>query len=474
MLAQQDAARQRRTTLGYSLMVVGAIAAYLAIRHTGSNLPLPAPRDTPLQRSVSGRSEPLEHVLLALAVICLFARLLGGLLQRFLHQPAVIGEIAAGLVLGPSVLGAIAPGAYEFLLPASAAPFLGILAKVGVVLFMFLVGLEVDGKLLRRNSHATLVISHASIVVPFLLGSSLALLLYTQYSTEDVGFTAFSLFLGVSMSITAFPVLARILADRGALKTPLGTMALGCAAFDDVTAWTLLALIVGFVSAEEGDAMRTVVYVTIYIVAMFAIVRPLLRALVAREDARGEAPRRTALAVTFGLLLLSAFATEAIGIHGLFGAFLLGALMPHEGHLAEQLRKGLGDVVVILLLPAFFAFTGMRTQIGLIQGAQDWAICLSIILVAVIGKFGGSTAAGRLVGMSWRDASAVGILMNTRGLMELIALNLGLDLGVITPKIFAMMVLMALATTFMASPILNLVLGERGFDGQEAAPKIAT
>jgi Kef-type K+ transport system membrane component KefB len=269
-------------------------------------------------------------------------------------------------------------------------------------------------------------------------------------------------------------VLARILADRGALNTPLGVMAMGCAAFDDVTAWTLLAIIVGFVTAEGSEAAQTVLYLAMYVIAMFLVVRPLLRALIARENARGEAPRRTALAVTFGLLLLSAFATEAIGIHALFGAFLFGALMPHDGRLSDQLRNGLGDIVVILLLPAYFAFTGMRTQIGLIHGAQDWAICGLIVLVAIAGKFGGSAAAGRAVGLSWRDASALGLLMNTRGLMELIALNLGLDLGIITPKIFAMMVLMALVTTFMASPILNLVLGARGFAGSESPVKHAT
>jgi Kef-type K+ transport system membrane component KefB len=452
-----------RTWFSYSVMLAVTLAVWLVIRSYGERLPQPPERGAGFGAIGLDHEGTLAHVLLALAVICLAARLVGGLLRRFLRQPPVIGEILAGLLLGPSLLGAIAPEAYAFLLPPATAPFLGILAKIGVVLFMFMVGLELDPKLLKGSTHSTLAVSHASIVAPFLLGSTLALFLYSEHATSDVSFTVFSLFLGISLSVTAFPVLARILADRDALHTPLGVSALACAAIDDVTAWSLLAIIVGIASAQVEQAAWTLLWVLLYVVAMFVVVRPLLLYLVRREEKIDGPPRRTALAVTFALLLFSAFATEAIGIHALFGAFLFGALIPHDARLSEQLRQSLGDVVVILLLPAFFAFTGMRTEIGLLASPTDWLICFAILTVATLGKFGGSAAAARFVGMSWRDASALGILMNTRGLMELIVLNLGLDLGVITPKIFTMMVLMALATTFMTAPILDLALGRRGF-----------
>jgi Kef-type K+ transport system membrane component KefB len=446
-------------------MLVAAIVAYLAIRHYGEALPKPPASGVAVRTAGEGHASPLAHVLLALAVICFASRLVGGLVRRFLNQPPVIGETIAGLMLGPSLLGAVWPAGSAFLLPPEIVPLLGVLAKIGVVLFMFLVGLELDPKLLRGNSQVTLAISHASIVTPFVLGSLLAFFLYTSYSSAEVPFTVFSLFLGISLSVTAFPVLARILTDRNAVHTPLGATALACAAVDDVTAWSLLAIIVGIAGSHVGEAAWTLLWVAAYIAAMLLVVRPFILWLIAREEKLDGPPRRSALAGTFVLLLLSAFATEAIGIHALFGAFFFGALMPHEARLSEQLRASLGDIVVVLLLPVFFAFTGMRTQVGLMSELSDWLVCLAIIAVATLGKFGGSVAAGRFVGLSWRDASALGLLMNTRGLMELIVLNLGLDLGVITPKVFTMMVLMALVTTFMAVPLLDLLLGRGGFQG---------
>lgn len=453
-----------RTILSYLAMIGATVGIFMWIRTHGEALPIPPNPEDGVGSIQTQHGDALATVLLALAAICFLARLLGGLVRRFLKQPPVIGEILAGLMLGPSLLGAISPQAYEYLLPATAAPFLGILAKVGVVLFMFLIGLELDPKLLRGNSHATIAVSHASIVVPFLLGSSFALWIYTEHATSNVSFTVFALFLGVSMSVTAFPVLARILSDRGATQTPLGATALACAAVDDVTAWSLLAVIVGFANAQMERAWSTLLYVVLYVVVMLVIVRPVLRRLIAREEAISEIPRRTALAVTFVLLLLSAWATESIGIHALFGAFLFGALIPHDGRLAEQLKTSLGDVVLVLLLPAFFAYTGMRTSVGLLDSASDWWLCAAVIGVATLGKFGGAFSAAKLMGLPTREASALGILMNTRGLMELIVLNLGLDLGILTPRLFATMVIMALVTTFMTAPILDLVLGKRGFE----------
>lgn len=454
--------RQIRTLLAYAAMLAATAGIYLLIRARGEHLVAPAPEGAGPEH-VLGHSSTLATVLLALAVIILLARGLGSLFERYLRQPAVIGEIVAGLMLGPSVLGAISPEAAAMVLPASAAPLLGILSKVGVVLFMFLVGLELDPKLLRANGHATVMISHASIVAPFLLGATLALGLYPLYSNSAVSFTVFSLFIGVSLSVTAFPVLARILSDRKVQRTPLGVTALTCAAVDDVSAWTLLAFVVSVASAQVGDAAWTLGYVLGYLLIMFVGVRPLLARFAAHEDAKTGPLSQSALAVVTVGLLLSAVATEAAGIHALFGAFLLGALLPHDGRLAENIRLRLEDMVVVLFLPAFFAFTGMRTQISLVSGSTDWLFCGLIILVATMGKFGGSFLAARLTGLGWRESTALGILMNTRGLMELVVLNVGLDMGVLSPTLFAMLVIMALVTTFATTPILDAVTGERGF-----------
>jgi Kef-type K+ transport system membrane component KefB len=353
------------------------------------------------------------------------------------------------------LLGLISKDALEFLLPSTTAPYLGVVAQIGVILYMFLVGLELNAGLLRDRAHTTITVSHASIVVPFLLGAALALWLYPRLSSTDVPFTSFALFLGVAMSITAFPVLARILSDRGMTRTELGGMALTYAAINDATAWCLLAFVVGVLQAQVGGAVLVAVLTVAYIALMFLAVRPLMTWLARRFDE--ELPRSV---VTFLViaLLLSSLATEAIGIHAIFGAFLLGVVIPHDSAIARTFTHKLEDVVTVLLLPAFFAFTGMRTQIGLVSGVDNWLICGVIILVATVGKFGGTLVAARLTGLGWKNAAALGTLMNTRGLMELIVLNVGLDLGVISPTLFAMMVLMALATTMATTPILYLLV----------------
>jgi Kef-type K+ transport system membrane component KefB len=319
---------------------------------------------------------------------------------------------------------------------------------------------ELDPSLLRKRGHATLAISHASIVTPFLLGAALALWIYPRLSTRDVPFTVFSLFLGVSMSVTAFPVLARILTDRRIHKSPMGVIALTCAAIDDVTAWCMLAFVVSVAQARTTGAFVTFVSAIGYIAAIVLLARP---AMVRLSRLYGLLGRLTqgVMALVFVALLLSSLATDAIGIHAVFGAFALGAVIPHDSGLARELTDRLEDLVVVLLLPAFFAFTGMRTQIGLVTTGSDWLMCGAIIAVASIGKFGGSLAAARLTGMGWRDASALGVLMNTRGLMELIVLNIGLELRVLSPTLFAMLVVMAIVTTFATTPILHFIT--RGF-----------
>jgi Kef-type K+ transport system membrane component KefB len=290
-------------------------------------------------------------------------------------------------------------------------------------------------------------------------------------STRDVPFTVFALFLGVSLSVTAFPVLARILTDRKISRSRMGAVALTCAAVDDVTAWCLLALVVSIAHERAEDAIRTVVLTLVFVAVVLGVVAPQVRKLLPRLDRTADLTR-TELSIVFVAMLASAMTTEYIGIHGFFGAFIFGAIIPHGTRIAREITHRLDDVVAILFLPAFFAFTGMRTQIGLVSGWRSWLLCGLIIMAACIGKFGGTVIASRLVGLRWRDSAALGILMNTRGLVELIVLNIGLDLGVISPKLFTMLVIMALATTFMTTPILHLLLRNHPWIERAAPPAI--
>jgi Kef-type K+ transport system membrane component KefB/nucleotide-binding universal stress UspA family protein len=389
-------------------------------------------------------------------VIIGLSRLLGRGV-RGLGQPLVIAEVLAGILLGPSLLGWLWPSAMETLFPVSSLPVLKMLSQVGLILFMFLIGLELDPRLLKGRGHASVVISHTSIVVPFALGAGAALWFYPRLSDPSVPFSSFVLFMGVAMSITAFPVLARILTERRLMQTKVGALAITCAAVDDVTAWCLLAFVVSIVRATNlAEAALSTVVALVYIAFMLGAVRPFLARLGARVASR-EGLNQNVMALTLLMLLASSFATELIGIHSLFGAFLFGAIIPKEGGLAEALAEKLEDVAVVLLLPLFFAFSGLRTQIGLLNSTDHWLMCGLIILLACLGKFGGSAVAARLTGSNWREAGAIGILMNTRGLMELIVLNLGLDLGVISPTLFTMMVVMALVTTFLTTPLLRVI-----------------
>ncbi len=401
----------------------------------------------------------LLSVLVALTVIMVTARLVGARFKRF-HQPAVIGEVIGGILLGPSLLGRVSPDLAAVLLPAEAAPFLGVIAQLGVILYMFLVGLELDLDVLRSRIATTVAISLTSIVVPFLLGTALAWTIYDGLAPAGVAFIPFALFLGVSMSITAFPVMARILGDRGLQRTPMGILALTCAAIDDAIAWCLLAFVVGVTQSTTDAAIRTLAFTAAYIAAMLTVGRRVATATVARFDASPRIGERS-LALILVAVMLSAVATEFIGIHAIFGAFLFGAILPHESVMARHVTARLEDIVRVMFLPAFFAFTGLRTEIGLVQGMDDWLLCGAIIAVAIVGKFGGAALAAKLAGLDWRDSAALGILMNTRGLVELIVLNIGLDLGVISPRLFTMLVIMALVTTLMTSPILSALLKKR-------------
>ena len=459
----------------YVLLIGAGIAGFYVIKHFGRDLVAP---ELPGAREAFGKGDPklkfdvLVHVLLALATIIVTARLLGGLFAK-LNQPPVIGEVIAGILLGPSLLGRIAPSVSAYVLPTSVAPFLSVLAQVGVILYMFLVGLELDTRLLRKRTHATVAVSHASIVLPFVLGCGLALLLYPRVSTSDVPFTYFALFCGVAMSVTAFPVLARILTDRGVQTSRLGVTALACAAVDDVTAWCLLAFVVSVVKARAAGGLLTFGLTLGYIGAI-VLVRPFLQRIIQNHERRGAVTKNVLTLVLVGLLL-SSLATEYIGIHAVFGAFVLGAIIPAESKIAKELLHKLEDFVVVLFLPAFFAYTGMRTQVGLVSGAGEWLLCGLIIVTACVGKFGGSFAAARISGIGWRDSAALGVLMNTRGLMELIVLNIGLDMKVISPTLFAMLVIMAIVTTMATTPILDVLTGraERDVAGSAMPSRIS-
>lgn len=458
MASDQHSAPLWRTVLAYTVVLVvfvGLIWAVLSYGQAWYGKPISAVAAEATTAQGAGAAthklSPLYHVLLALVSILLLGRWMGKLFTYF-GQPRVIGEMVAGIMLGPSLLGWIWPAAQHFILPEDVAPYLGIIAQIGVILYMFLVGLELNAGLIRSRAHATVAISHTSILVPFLLGSVLALWIFPFYAPEKTPFMSFALFMGIAMSITAFPVLARILTDRKMEDTPLGIVALSCAAIDDVTAWCLLAFVVGIAQAAVGSAVQTILYALGYITIMLLVVRPLAVRYVGNASAAPQ--KRMAVWVLVGLLF-SAMTAEWIGIHAIFGAFLLGAIIPHDAEVAIDFQHKLEDIVKILLLPAFFAYTGMRTEIGLVSGWQAWFFTAIIILVATLGKFGGSCAAARITGLDWPTSAALGILMNTRGLMELIVLNIGLEMKVISPTLFAMMVIMALTTTMMTTPILQ-------------------
>jgi Kef-type K+ transport system membrane component KefB len=406
----------------------------------------------------------LSLLLVQIAVIIVLSRVVG-LLFRRISQPLVIGEIVAGILLGPSFLGLLAPELAAQLFPAVTIPYLNVLAQLGLIFFMFLVGLELNTDHLRGNGKAALLVSHMSIIVPYFLGGLLALYLYDTLSSSDVGFTSFALFMGAAMSITAFPVLARILTERRLNRTALGALAITCAAVDDVTAWCLLAIVISIVrSGDALSAIPTVLLAILYIFFMFTVARPVFTHLserVERSDSGTLSQGMVALIVVG--VLCSAMVTEMIGIHSIFGAFLFGAVLPRGRLFGRALVQKTEDFTIVILLPVFFAYTGLRTQIGLLNSVELWMLCALVILVACVGKFGGATLAARIAGLPWRESAALGVLMNTRGLMELIILNIGLDLGVISPVLFTMMVIMALVTTFATSPLLAWIAPSRSF-----------
>jgi Kef-type K+ transport system membrane component KefB len=401
----------------------------------------------------------LLQLVLTLAIVIALGQLVGRLF-RMAGQPPVIGEVIAGILLGPSFLGWVAPAAYAAVLPSSVVPALEGVAQVGVVLYMFLVGLELGPDRLRGRIGTAVFVAEAGIAVPFALGAVLALYLYPRFSTPDVPFTSFWLFVGIAMSITAFPVLARILTDQRLARTDLGSVALSAAAVADVTAWCLLAFVVGVVQPESGSAFAVTVATAGFVAVMIVVVRPFVTRVAERSTTDDPGWRTIALVLT--ALAAAAYVTEAIGVHAIFGAFMLGAVLPSESRLAAVLHGRFERVVTVLLLPAFFALTGLRTELGLVSTSADWVAVTLVVLLATCGKFGSTLVAARWCGLPWRTSAALGVLMNTRGLMEIIVLNVGLALGVISPRLFTIFVLMAIVTTLATTPVLKALAGPAG------------
>ncbi len=456
--------------LGLIVLCVGGIALFLRCGAAigegvtgGTALPIPV---FAASAASSHSPSPLVILLFQIILISLAAKGMGALFRR-LRQPAVIGEMFAGIVLGPSIFGAVAPGAFHyFFAPESLGP-LYLLSQLGIILFLFAVGAELDPVHLRQRLPLAIGISHASILVPYLLGVGFAFFTYRELAPAGISFTSFALFLGISLSITAFPVLARILSERGLTATPLGIAALTCAALNDLTAWILLALVIA-VAQARGTVLAHPALILVGAVALglllFGVIRPLLR-LYFRRHSSGSGPGPLSRgAIATGLLLSAlacAVATEKLGLHPLFGAFLAGIMAASLPEIAEIRRAVVGQVQEFggaLLLPLFFAFTGLRTELHQIDHLRAWELCLILIALAVAGKWGGTYLAARTAGMARGEASALGILMNTRGLMELVVLNIGYDLGIISPLLFSMLIVMALATTAMTGPLLDRAL----------------
>lgn len=433
---------------GIPLLVGLALANY-----AGPELPAVAAKAAPVPGSdwAQHLSSPLGLFLLQLLVLLLVAKGAGALLKR-MGQPAVIGEMAAGLMMGPLVLGSLLPGLHGTLFPAASLGPLGMLSQLGVLMFLLVAGAELDLGGLRGRRRFAFTVSHAGIAVPFVLGVALAIWLYPEHGPNGVGFTAFALFVGISLSITAFPVLLRILADRGLTHTPLGQTAIACAALGDATAWCLLALIVAAAQATGWvPASLNLLCVVAFIALMLGVVKPWFARQVVRDGSEGR--------WLLGMLLLSlasALVTEVLGIHALFGAFAAGVAVSSNAQLRHLLVARVEPFAVTLLLPLFFAMTGLRMRADALH-ASDLLLCAVVIAVATLGKLLGTWSAARTAGMGSHEAWKLGALMNTRGLMELIVLNLGYELGFLGDRLFAVLVIMALVTTAMTGPLLTLM-----------------
>lgn len=461
----------------YLITLVLAIAAIVGVVKVGASLPThdvappssqeavthvatASPADAFVATLGANLAHPLSRLFIQLIIVIAVCRVVGDLFAR-VGMPAVVGQMSAGILLGPSLFGSVAPQWFGFVFPQESLGQLRLLSQIGICLFMFTVGMELNVAHVRRKAATAFAVSQVSIVVPFLLGVTLAHFVFSELAGPQASFLGFALFMGISMSITAFPVLARILQERGMTRTALGATAISCAAVDDVTAWSILTLVIAVVKATSLLAAAfTWIAALMFIALMTLVVRRALPAWIGREQLGCEEPSGGTLGIVVCVVIAAALCTEVIGIHALFGAFMAGAIMPDVGEFRHRVATLLEKFSSVLLLPLFFVFTGLRTEIALLSGSEDWLLCLGIIAVATLGKLGASSVAARVTGMSWRESLQLGALMNTRGLMELIALNIGYDLGILSPRIFTMLVIMAVVTTMMTGPLLT-VLGVR-------------
>jgi Kef-type K+ transport system membrane component KefB len=469
--------RNLKNTLFY-LLVTGGFTALMywivgqgKLLEVGKKIVSPTSADSQWVQFLSSLFHNLQHplalLLIQIITIVFVARIFGWIFRK-IGQPSVIGEIIAGIVMGPSLFGLYFPDFKDALFPAASLSNLQMLSQVGLILFMFVIGMELDLKALKNKANEAVVISHASIVIPFALGIGLSYFIYPNFVPKDINpltgveqfkipFLSFALFMGIAMSITAFPVLARIVQERGIHKTRLGTIVITCAAADDITAWCILAAVIAIVKAGSFiSSLYVIGLAVLYVICMLFIVKPFLKRI-GELYAKKDNLKKSVVAIFFLTLIVSAYLTEIIGIHALFGAFMTGAIMPDISKFRNIFIEKVEDIAVILFLPLFFVFTGLNTNIGLLNDLYLWKVTGFIILVAVVGKFFGSALAAKFVGQNWRESLTIGALMNTRGLMELVVLNIGLDLGVLTPKVFTMMVIMALVTTFMTGPALDII-----------------
>ncbi len=403
----------------------------------------------------------LPLFLIQILLILTIAKIVGWGFQK-LNQPQVIGEMIAGILLGPSFFGLISPALFEKLFSEHNLAPINAVSQVGLILFMFLIGLELNPQHLKQQGKSALIVGHASIVVPFILGSGLAYVLYPKLSLPNVPLLHYALFLGSAMSITAFPILARILNERKLINTRLGLITISSAAMNDVFGWILLAVVVLMVRTSGVGIflVKTLLGVIFYLVLMLFVFRPLFKKIGEDYQQKGKITQGKMI-VIFLFIILSSLFTEILGIHALFGAFFAGLMLPKEDGFVTALTEKIFDLVIVFMLPLFFSSTGLKTRIDLITTPQLWLFTLMIIFVAVAGKIGGSMFAAKMCSMTWREAGAVGALMNTRGLMELVLLNVGLEIGVISPVLFAMMVIMAIVTTLMTSPLLEWIYFRR-------------
>jgi Kef-type K+ transport system membrane component KefB len=476
--------KKPRGTLIYR---AGALTGAVSCEHGGRRTVAgtAAGRALDLMLTPPGPTPPSEHLsatkqrtaentvvafFIAVVIVMLFARLCGSLMPR-IRQPRVMGEVLAGILLGPTLFGALAPHLQSMIFASDIVPYIGVVANLGLIFYMFLIGLEVDLGQLRGRARMTLVVSNTALLVPLMLGMLVALPLYPLLA-PDIRFAAFALFVGVSMSITAFPVLARIISERRMLKRPLGALALSAAAVDDVSAWFLIALATAVAGAGSGvAALETIGWAAVFCMVMAFLVRPILaRAAVAYDEA-GRVPG-TWITAIFAGVLLSAITTETIGIAVIFGAFVMGISMPRHAGLSEDVTRRVEDFVLTLLLPLFFAYTGLRTNVALLGNGELIAITAVLCALAILGKYGGTLIAARVIRLPWRESAVLGALMNTRGLTELIVLNLALSTGAISAALFTALVLMALLTTFMAGPLMRLLDPHNAF-GEEPEQELA-